>query len=303
MLTIIQNFTLRNFTNNQNRQEDFAKSKGIAGQVKTIRAAIEKDAIKKPWVPASNIQPCHGCGVVGDKRKPCNTCQLNELMRKKHENYQKATKAKNAKLLNSPSQKERTKRFKQKDDDYQFKFGLLKKAAVLVNSERWGDAHKNILEAVKIVQKEQKEEKEMRERKEKKLRLKLQIPLDIPIDYAKLAKEPITKYRLERMGINIPIQKIEIFVEKMCGKDAEAYSKNQFLNTQIMELYEAISDKIHEMKLSLEEMQEKIQTLEGSPEERGRKLKGKRHASVNKMCEKVAHKRRLYCNYYNRKMP
>ena len=74
------------------------------------------------------------------------------------------------------------------------------------------------MEAVKIVQKEQKEEKEMRERKEKKLRLKLQIPLDIPIDYAKLLKEPITKYRLREWNSIFRFKKLKSLLKKCAEK-------------------------------------------------------------------------------------
>ena len=269
------------------RQEDLARNHGIDKQVKGIQAAMEKDTQKRAWIPASNLQPCTGCGVVGDKRKPCNQCQLRELMRKKHEVYEKATKTKNKKLLNTKKQKDKKSELAKHDQDYTTKFGLLKKAAVLVGSERWGDAHKAILQAVKMVKQERQEEKRLREVKEKKWKQKLVIPLDLEVNYAELTSEPITKLRLERLGIEVPLQKIEVLVEKMCGKDANAYSKNQFLNTQIIELYEAVDDAIKDKKHILQTMKRKVESLESSPDEKGRRLKGKRLASTTRMCEKV----------------
>ncbi|MDR3582440.1 MAG: hypothetical protein P4L67_04175 [Candidatus Pacebacteria bacterium] len=271
------------------RQEDWARNKGIDKQVRNIQATLEKDVQKRAWVPASNLRPCPGCGVVGDKRKPCNQCQLQGLMRKKLETYAKATKKWNKMLLNTPKQKAKKDELDRRDQDYTTKFGLLKKAAVLVNSERWGDAHKNILQAVKMVKKERLEEKQNRERKERRLKQELMIPMDLELNYEELTSEPITKGRLEKLGIDVPIQKVQIIVEKMCGKDASAYSKNQFLNAQIVELYDAVDAAIKDRRKTLVTMKQKIESLESEPEDKGRRLKGKRLASATQMCEKIKH--------------
>jgi len=248
---------------------------------------MEKDAQKRAWVPASNIRPCTGCGVVGDKRKPCNNCQLRELMRKKHEQYMKATKAKNKKLLNTPKQKSKKEELEKRDNDYIFKFGLLKKAAVLVSSERWGDAHKTILQAVKMVKKERLADKNNKENKEKKVRTKLGIPLDLELNYEELTSEPLTKTRLEKLGIDIPIQKMEIYITEMGVPDSTLFSKNYYLNNQIVDLYEAIDAAIQDKRKTLKNMKKKVESLESSPEEKGRKLKSRRLASTTRMCEKI----------------
>ena len=255
--------------------------------MKNIQAAMEKDAQKRAWIPASNIRPCTGCGVVGDKRKPCNGCQLRELLRKKLEDYQKATKKKNKKLMSTDKQKAKKEELTKRDMEYATKFGLLKKSTVLVSSERWGDAHKTILQAVKMVKKERQEDKKNREAKEKRVRTKLQIPLDFEINYEELAEEPITKQKLERLGIDVPLQKMEVLVAKMFTNEAESFSKHQYLNSQIIELYEAIDDAIKDERKTLRNLKQKIETLESSPEDKSRQLRSRRLSSTTRMCDKI----------------
>ena len=90
--------------NNSISQEDFSRIRGIADQVAKIKATIEADEGKSPWIPGSNLRPCDGCGTTGEKRKPCNTCQLNGLTKQKMEKYNKATKEANKKLMNTKKQ-------------------------------------------------------------------------------------------------------------------------------------------------------------------------------------------------------
>ncbi len=256
--------------------------------MKNIQAALEKDAPKRAWVPASNLKPCTGCGVVGDKRKPCNQCQLRGLMTKKLEGYAKATKKTNARIMGTNKQKAKKEELERRDHDYNVKFGLLKKAAVLVNSERWGDAHKTILQAVKMVKRERQEGREAHSGKERRLKQELGVPLDLELDYEALSSAPITRARLERLGIDVPVQKMEVLVERMGEKGASEFSKNLYLNEQVVQLYESIDHATKNQRRYLMSLRQRIESLEGSPEDaKSMRLKDKRLASARQMCEKV----------------
>eukprot|EP00826_Nyctotherus_ovalis_P060345 TRINITY_DN8453_c0_g1_i2.p1 TRINITY_DN8453_c0_g1~~TRINITY_DN8453_c0_g1_i2.p1 ORF type:complete len:476 (+),score=136.60 TRINITY_DN8453_c0_g1_i2:287-1714(+) len=280
-------------------QEDATRARGIERLVEGIRATIEVDEKKAPWVPGSNLRPCTGCGIVGEKRKPCNSCQLRELTRQKTEKYKKATEKSNKKLIGTEKQKSKEEKIKKQESRYIIKLGLLKKANVLINSERWGDAFNTILQAVKIIKEEKIEGVKYEEERERKLRQKLKIPADVELDYTKLMSEPITEQRLHKLFIDLPVQTVEIFMSKLRLENPELATKNNYLNEQILELYETLKLVIKSKKQELSNLKNRRDKIEAGDEDQGdkkRKYARRALSSRRVMCSSAKKKGSLYYN-------
>lgn len=162
-------------------------------------------------------------------------------MRQKKEKYQKATVKKNLKLLSTEEMKNKSEILKEFDENYTHKFGLLKKTNTLIKLERWGHAYDTILEAVKIVKEDKITERIAKEERERRIRESLGIPLDIEINYEKLNAEPLTEKLLQKLDIDIPIERIQVLLAKLSLEDPKFQNKNTYLNEQILELYEVVS--------------------------------------------------------------
>jgi len=298
MLIITLNFTSRTLLFLKSRQEDYTRTHGIEKQIANIKATIEVDEKKAPWISGSNLQSCTGCGIVGEKRKPCNSCQLRELTRQKGVKYDKATKKANEKLIGTEKQKSKEEKIKKQEGRYNTKLGLLKRANVLINSERWGDAFNTILEAVKIIKEEQIEEVKFEEERERRLRNMLKIPVDIELDYDKLMSEPITEERLQKLYIDLPIQTVEILISKLRIENPELATKNSYLNEQILELYETLRIVIRSKKLELSNLKSRKDKIEGKDEiQESKRQFGRRVLSSRRiMCDNIKKKGLFFSN-------
>jgi len=285
------------FKTNINREEDKTREKGINKQVKNLQATMEVDDKKPNWIHASTLKPCTGCGIVGEKNKPCNTCQLKELMRQKHEKYKKATDKKNKILLASKEQKEKAEKIREHDDKYTHKFGLLKKTDVLLKIERWGDAYNTILEAVNMVREDKIEEEKAKQEREKRIRASLGIPLGIDINYEKLKAEPLTKERLKKLDIDLPLETVQVLLAKLSIEDPNFQNKNTYLNEQIIELYEVVHKIAKSQRKylnSLKKKKEEVESLDPNRPDKSRKMSKRRLSTTLVICENV----KRYSNFH-----
>lgn len=281
-------FCVRTFVTS--REEDKAREGGIGKQVEKIIAAKDVDDKAPNWVPSSNLKPCTGCGIVGEKNKPCNTCQLREIMRQKQEKYKKATDKKNKKLLASKEQKEKSEKIRNYDDRYTHKFGLLKKTDVLLKMERWGDAYDTIIEAVRMVKEDKVEEEKAKQERERKVRKSLGIPLDIDINYDKLLAEPLTKEGLKRLDIDLPIESVQVLLAKLSVEDPNFQNKNAYLNEQIIELYEvihAIAKKQKKYLNDLKRKKEEVESLDPNRADKSRKMSKRKLSTTLAICDNI----------------
>eukprot|EP00826_Nyctotherus_ovalis_P052838 TRINITY_DN6777_c0_g2_i2.p2 TRINITY_DN6777_c0_g2~~TRINITY_DN6777_c0_g2_i2.p2 ORF type:complete len:262 (-),score=132.48 TRINITY_DN6777_c0_g2_i2:468-1253(-) len=251
---------------------------------------MEVDDRRPDWIPSSTLRPCIGCGIVGEKNKPCNTCQLRELMRQKQEKYKKATDRKNKKLLASREQKEKAEKTREHDERYTHKFGLLKKTDVLLKNERWGDAYDTILEAVKMVREDKVAEEKAQQERERRVRKSLGIPLDIDINYEKLSEEPLTKERLRRLDIDLPVETVQVLLAKLSVEDPNFQTKNAYLNEQILELFEVIHKIAKNQRKylnNLKKKKEEVESLDPNKPDKSRKMSKRKLSTTLAMCDNI----------------
>lgn len=122
--------------------------KGLASTAET-----EAKNVKGPFIPPNNLKNCSGCLF-------CTFCISKRKNKLKTPEEQKVLNEKNLKMMKKFENKHTTefveemRDLKKKlniDDNYCKKFGMLKKAAVLLHYERENDAIDEIAKAVKIV--------------------------------------------------------------------------------------------------------------------------------------------------------
>jgi len=247
---------------------------------------------KKPaWVPGSTIKPCTGCGIVGEKRKPCNHCQLQGIMRQKQQKYSKETKKVNEKLLRTAKQKSKEEKTKEHDNRYNKKLGIVNRTNVLLGQERLGDAYNMILGAVRIVKVERLEKMKEKKEQEQNLRTLLEIPLDVKINYKKLKAEPITEQRLNELGINVPLEKIQMLIAKMNANNPNTLTKNEYLNEEVLRIHNDIYVQMKNTRKDLMNLKERKEKLESEGEnvekKRPRTSKKRKLSSRHKMCKNI----------------
>lgn len=175
--------------------------------------------------PGGELYDCQGCG------QRCNLCKY---------------KAANEKVLKFTVQldEERIAERKKENDKscefYAKKFGLLKKASVLMFYGRSNDAFDEIAKAAQIIKDQWETVKENELMIQKRWQFKLNLPdgLELPKPVDKIRQEDLTEEFLKSVDAgSSDISTVKLYIEKVCPHIRNAYDKNTFLNGLIDDLY------------------------------------------------------------------
>ena len=244
---------------------------------------------------AGDLFDCKGCGAK------CNMCLY---------------KAANAHTLKFKAKldEDRIAERKRENDTacelFAKKFGLLKKASVLMFYGRCNDAFDEIAKAAQIIKEQWETVKENELAIQKRWQFKLNLPdgLELPKPVDKLRKEDVTDEFLKSIDAgNADISTIKLYIEKVCPHIRNQYDKNTFLNGLIDDLYHRTEGIMIEKQETIKKMQKNVERMGeiaelyevlGSDAEKdpeacidndGNPIKMKK--KKNKMCENIYQKR------------
>jgi len=146
------------------------------------------------------------------------------------------------------------------DNEYELKFGILKKANILYSFRRFPDALAEITEAVKKIQIEQITKDEKFYDLDRKWRAKLQISdFKIPKE---ILNYNITQEVLDHFDIKVPISTLLVYVEKMRkGSAFSLYNRHTYLNNQIKIFHELVNKTINKYKVDLKNLKRQLNDL------------------------------------------
>lgn len=146
------------------------------------------------------------------------------------------------------------------DTEYEYKFGILKKANILFSFRRYPDALKVIEEAVQKIDVEQKAKDEKFIDLDRKWRAKLQIS-DYPIP-KEILNYNITQEVLDHFQIKIPLSTLLVYVEKMRkGSSFSMYNRHTYLNNQIKIFYDLVNKTINKYRVDLKNLKRQLNDL------------------------------------------
>ena len=225
------------------------------------------------WVPASSLANCYGCGK-------CNKCKINILLTKKQKDFVKKSAAKNEQMLKSETRQQKAKELKEKDDQFNYKFGLLKKSTVLFGSERYFDASEVINKCKILVDKEQIRTEEKQRLKEKKWKFRLGIAADLQLDNDELLFMGLTEKTIDTLGLPITEPQLINYVEKTKIKEGD---KNEYLNLQIKIFHE----KVNRLIAGKEKTIQRIKKMKDKLEEGDEISTPEKNKKKREMCEYI----------------
>jgi len=134
------------------------------------------------------------------------------------------------------------------DNDYEVKFGLIKRSNVLYNFRRFTDAYNVIEKAKKYVLAENKLNDEKYQSLDEKWRKKLQISVKIPKEFLYFSEININI--LEEYKVVADISTVLVYIEKMKkGTNFTIANRHTFLNNQILLFHKIVEKKIKEYDL------------------------------------------------------
>lgn len=161
------------------------------------------------------------------------------------------------------------------------KFGILKKASVLMYYGRPNDCFDALIPAIKIIQEQQKEQNEKNEKIKRywEGRLRCQ-DIELPKDYRKIKPEDLTDEFLKHEQVGKA--EMKLLLHKICPLIRDIGDRNVFLNGLIEDLYYDCEDKLKGMqegirkiqknKDKLEEIKEQLEGMGSDAEKEGLKL-------------------------------
>jgi len=151
------------------------------------------------------------------------------------------------------------------DDNYFKKFGMLKKAAVLLYYERENEAMDEIAKAVEIAKEQRKSEAAKNEAIQRRWQFKLGIDeIEIPAQMLKTHPDQVTDKELQAVvGDNgVPLATARLYLQKISPVLNDQYDKNVYLDAAIEDLYLHCENKITGKMSTIERIKEKITKLE-----------------------------------------
>lgn len=129
------------------------------------------------------LNPCDSCSR-------CNYCQYKQLAKEKNEGI---TTMKTSMAISADRVIDKVDQNKKDTNNFATKFGILKKASVLMFYERPNDCFDALVPAIKIIQEQQKEQNEKNDNIKRKWEIKLNCQdIELPKDYRKIKPEDIT---------------------------------------------------------------------------------------------------------------
>lgn len=162
----------------------------------------------KGFVHAGDLFDCPGCGTH------CNMCSYKKLARETVDGMATKLREKNFAGMDKDKVAERKEANDQTRDDFAKKFGILKKASVLLYYGRANDAFDEIAKAAKIIQREAETKKEHEAVLQKRWQFKLGLgDLELPKPADKIRPEDVTEpflKSIEAGGADLSTLKIYI---------------------------------------------------------------------------------------------
>lgn len=163
-------------------------------------------------------------------------------------------------------------KFRYGGEKYFEKFGILKKATVLLFYERENDAFDEIAKAVEMVKEQKEHDKDKSAAIKKRWCFKLGIDesqmefLDVFLNYHpdKISDEQIQA----KIGDNdIPLATAKLYLQKISPVLNDQYNKDVYLNQAIEDLYLICEEKIIKKKETIDKIKAKITELEEDAED------------------------------------
>ncbi len=160
-----------------------------------------------------------------------------------------------------------------KDDDYTHKLGMLRKASVLYNFERFTEAFKVIAKAAIRVKETKDKEAQDREKKASLWKFRLNLPktMDVLGEVGELLRQRgphFTERDISSLGMDIPVQKAHIVAQKCFDLEgANKWDKTVYLNDRIEEMYLLCESSLYDKQGMIKLMRKRVERLEekGNP--------------------------------------
>ena len=144
------------------------------------------------------------------------------------------------------------------------KFGLLKKANVLMFYGRSNDAFDEIAKAAAIVKTQWEASKVTEEaiQKEWQRKLGLQDGLELPKPVEKIKAEDLDDDFYKSVDANgADLATLKLYISKVCPNIRNAYDKNIFLNGLIEDLYQQAEDTMIDKQENIKKIQKNVERL------------------------------------------
>jgi hypothetical protein len=234
----------------------------------------EDPMIMNEWVPTGPIISCNGCGktfteksktkgkgkrtgAAGGPKGLCGFCRYSQKNALVVKDERDKAIASNVEILKRTQYV--SKKPEEWDQVYVEKFGMLKKATLLFSFRRYTDAQAIMMKAKSIVKSEQSTNDEKYLSLDKKWRAKLQISEEIPKE---IMNYEISQEVIDYFQIKTPLSNLLVYVEKMRkGNCMSIYNRHTFLNSQILQFYKVVKNKIGKYTTDMKMIRGKIQEL------------------------------------------
>ena len=154
----------------------------------------------------------------------------------------------------------------EKVENFFKKFGILKKASVLLHYGRPNDAWTEICKAAAIMQKQKEKEVEVQSKLENRWQVKLGLGLsaiETPIPINKITSKDLTPAFLKEMtkdGQSDPAT-MKLYLQNVCPMIRLAGNRDVFINQLIEEFYLQVEDILQDKKTTLEKLSKNIERL------------------------------------------
>lgn len=211
----------------------------------------------KNFVYSGELYNCNGCGTH------CNMCTYKKTAQQMIDSQ--TTKAMNKKTFEDTQIFERKEKNDNTRDLFAKKFGVLKKASVLLFYGRANDAFDEIAKAAQIIknQSETKKENELAIQKRWQFKLGIQDGFELPKPLEKIRPEDITDEFLKKIdaGGATDISTIKLYIQNVCPLVRAQYDRDTFLDGLIEDLYMKCEDIILDKKNTIDIIQKNVEKL------------------------------------------
>ena len=227
-------------------------------RIKGNKNSVKRDLNAPPPVfhVGGELYDCRGCSR-------CNLCKYKaESQKILNAMYEKVL---NRKETNKDAIDQRKMDNDQKRDTFARKFGILKKASVLLHYGRANDAHSEIAKAAELRRKEHVKEQEDHLVRQRKWQTKLSLPdgFELPKPVEKIKPEDLTDEFLKSIdtGGATDLATLRLYLQNVCPLVRSANDRDTFLNELIEDFYFHCEDILKGKQDDIEKTQKNIEKL------------------------------------------
>jgi hypothetical protein len=227
---------------------------------KLINADKQKDSEKQVFKFSGPLTECRA------KCSRCTYCLFRQMLTQKWAQGQQQKLKRDAKQSQEEvaALAERKKENDKSVDLFIKKFGILKKASVLLYHDRANDAFDEIAKAAQIIKDQQEAVKEQELALQRRWQFKLGLPdgLELPKPVEKIRPEDVTEAFVKQIdAAGKEPSTLRLYISKVCPQIRNQYSRDTFLNGLIEDLYYRCEDVIVDRKNDIQKLSKQSEKL------------------------------------------